>query len=143
MQREEVEDFNNTLLELFSVIPRKMGNVNDYLSRSKEDFARILKDEQDLLDVMRGQVVTHTVQDEPDTDDVEEKQETIIEAMGLEFEEVTEDDVRMIKSLLWYLLCPKSKKIVRLYIFERIILGERKFKFGIYGTYGCGIWKAI
>ena len=48
MQREEVEDFNNTLLELFSVIPRKMGNVNDYLSRSKEDFARILKDEQDL-----------------------------------------------------------------------------------------------
>lgn len=100
MQREEVEDFNNTLLELFSVIPRKMGNVNDYLSRSKEDFARILKDEQDLLDVMRGQVVTHTVQDEPDTDDVEEKQETIIEAMGLEFEEVTEDDVRMIKSLL-------------------------------------------
>lgn len=45
MQREEVEDFNNTLLELFSVIPRKMGNVNDYLSRSKEDFARILKDE--------------------------------------------------------------------------------------------------
>lgn len=100
MQREEVEDFNNTLLELFSVIPRKMGNVNDYLSRSKEDFARILKDEQDLLDVMRGQVVTHTVQDEPDTDDVEEKQETIIEAMGLEFEEATEDDVRMIKSLL-------------------------------------------
>lgn len=100
MQREDVEDFNNTLLELFSVIPRKMGNVNDYLSRSKEDFARILKDEQDLLDVMRGQVVTHTVQDEPDTDDVEEKQETIIEAMGLEFEEATEDDVRMIKSLL-------------------------------------------
>lgn len=65
-------------------------NVNDYLSRSKEDFARILKDEQDLLDVMRGQVVTHTVQDEPDTDDVEEKQETIIEAMGLEFEQVTQ-----------------------------------------------------
>lgn len=29
MQREDVEDFNNTLLELFSVIPRKMGNVND------------------------------------------------------------------------------------------------------------------
>lgn len=100
MQREEVEDFNNTLLELFSVIPRKMGNVNDYLSRSKEDFARILKDEQDLLDVMRGQVVTHTVQDEPDTNDVEEKQETILEAMGLEFEETTEEDVRMIKSLL-------------------------------------------
>lgn len=49
---------------------------------------------------MRGQVVTHTVQDEPDTDDVEEKQETILEAMGLEFEETTEEDVRMIKSLL-------------------------------------------
>ena len=99
MYKNSIDDFNATLLELFSVIPRKMGNVNDYLSRSTEDFARILKSEQDLLDVMRGQVVTHTVQDEPETE-VEDKQETILEAMGLEFEEATEEDIRMIKSLL-------------------------------------------
>lgn len=99
MQKDNVEDFNNTLLELFTVIPRKMGNVNDYLSRSKDDFARILKDEQDLLDVMGGQVITHIVQDEPENE-VDEKGETILDAMGLVFEETTAEDDAMIKSLL-------------------------------------------
>ena len=99
MSKETVEDFNNTLLTLFTVIPRKMGNVNDYLSRGKDDFAKILKDEQDLLDVMRGQVVTHIVQNEPEK--VEENNgETIIEAMGLIFEEVDASEVEMIKDKL-------------------------------------------
>lgn len=99
MQKDNVKDFNNTLLELFTVIPRKMGNVNDYIARSKDDFARILKDEQDLLDVMGGQVITHIVQEEPD-DEVEDKGETILDAMGIVFEETTAEDIAMIKSLL-------------------------------------------
>lgn len=99
MNKTTLKEFNNTLLTLFTVIPRKMGNVNDYIAKSEDDFARILKDEQDLLDVMRGQVVTHIVQDEP-TESVEEKQETILEAMGLVFEPTTDEDVKMIKNLL-------------------------------------------
>lgn len=99
MNKETVEDFNNTLLTLFTVIPRKMGNVNDYLSKRKDDFAKILKDEQDLLDVMRGQVVTHTVQNEPEKVE-ENNEETIIEAMGLIFEEVDASEVEMIKGKL-------------------------------------------
>lgn len=99
MNKTTLKEFNNTLLTLFTVIPRKMGNVNDYIAKSEDDFARILKDEQDLLDVMRGQVVTHIVQDEP-AESVEEKQETILEAMGLVFELTTDEDVKMIKNLL-------------------------------------------
>lgn len=99
MNKTTLKEFNNTLLTLFTVIPRKMGNVNDYIAKSEDDFARILKDEQDLLDVMRGQVVTHIVQDQP-TESVEEKQETILEAMGLVFEPTTDEDVKMIKNLL-------------------------------------------
>lgn len=99
MNKTTLKEFNNTLLTLFTVIPRKMGNVNDYIAKGEDDFARILKDEQDLLDVMRGQVVTHIVQDEP-AESVEEKQETILEAMGLVFEPTTDEDVKMIKNLL-------------------------------------------
>lgn len=99
MNKTTLKEFNNTLLTLFTVIPRKMGNVNDYIAKSEDDFARILKDEQDLLDVMRGQVVTYIVQDEP-AESVEEKQETILEAMGLVFEPSTDEDVKMIKNLL-------------------------------------------
>lgn len=99
MGKETVEDFNNALLTLFTIIPRKMANVNSHLSRSKDDFAKILKDEQDLLDVMRGQVITHTVQNEPERVE-ENKDETIIEAMGLIFEEVDSSEVEMIKEKL-------------------------------------------
>lgn len=101
MNSSKVKEFNSILLELFGVIPRKMSNVKDYLASNETDFARILKDEQDLLDVMRGQVVQHTVDNsKTETTTEEEKGETILEAMGLEFEEVTDEDVTMIKSLL-------------------------------------------
>lgn len=99
MNKTTVEEFNSTLLRLFTVIPRKMGNVNDYIARDTNSFARILKDEQDLLDVMRGQVVTHLAEEEPDKE-VETKGETILDAMGLVFEETTDEDVKMIKDLL-------------------------------------------
>lgn len=100
MNSTKVKEFNTILLELFGVIPRKMSNVKDYLASNETDFARILKDEQDLLDVMRGQVVQHTVDNSKSETTEEEKGETILEAMGLEFEEVTDEDVAMIKSLL-------------------------------------------
>lgn len=99
MNKETLREFNDTLLKLFTVIPRKMGNVNDYIAKSDKDFAKILKDEQDLLDVMRGQVVTHIVENEPE-EAVEEKQETILDAMGLIFEEVDDNDIKIIKEML-------------------------------------------
>lgn len=48
---------------------------------------------------MRGQVVTHTVQNEPEKVE-ENNEETIIEAMGLIFEEVDASEVEMIKGKL-------------------------------------------
>ena len=100
INKTTVKDFNATLLTLFTVIPRKMGNVNDYLSKSEKDFTKILKDEQDLLDVMRGQVVTHTVEKEPVKADANNIDKTITEAMGLVFEEVDDSEVEMIKEKL-------------------------------------------
>ena len=101
--RDTVKDFNEDLLELFTVIPRKMSNVSSHLAKNNNDFARIIKDEQDLLDVMRGQVVTNITRE--DTEDVKENEtsihnETILEAMGLTFEPVTDTEIEMIKSKL-------------------------------------------
>ena len=93
--------FNDKLMELFTVIPRKMSNVSDYLARTKDDFNRIIKDEQDLLDVMRGQVITHTVEEEEDSEDDQPiRNETILEAMGLTVKPVSDDEVQLIKSKL-------------------------------------------
>lgn len=93
-----VEEFNGNLLKLFTVIPRKMGNVRDYLADKPEDFARIISKEQDLLDVMRGQI--YVKQDDEPATTVEKKQQTILEELGLFMEEVTADEVAMIKTLM-------------------------------------------
>lgn len=93
-----LDDFNNSLLKLFTVIPRKMGNVRDYLANKTDDFAKIISKEQDLLDVMRGQI--YVKQDNEPTTTVEKKQQTILEELGLVMEETTADDVALIKTLM-------------------------------------------
>ena len=93
-----VEKFNENLLKLFTVIPRKMGNVRDYLANKVEDFAQIISKEQDLLDVMRGQI--YVKQDDEPVEVVEKKQQTILEELGLAMEEATADDIAMIKTLM-------------------------------------------
>lgn len=93
-----IEAFNDILLRLFTVIPRKMGNVRDYLANKPEDFARIISNEQDLLDVMRGQI--YAKPEVETTESVEKKSQTILEELGLEMEEATDDDVAMIKFLM-------------------------------------------
>ena len=93
-----VDEFNENLLKLFTVIPRKMGNVRDYLASDKDDFAKIISKEQDLLDVMRGQIYVKPEIEE--VSPVEKKQQTILEELGLIIEEATRDDVALIKTLM-------------------------------------------
>ena len=94
-----IEKFNKKLLELFAVIPRNMSKVNNHLIADKNEIPKKLKEEQDLLDVIAGQVYvkpsTPVVVDNSDT-----KQITILEELGLEFEEVDDNDVKLIKKLM-------------------------------------------
>ena len=93
-----VEEFNDNLLKLFTVIPRKMSDVRYYLANTTNDFVKIITKEQDLLDVMRGQIYVKP-EVEPTTS-TEKKQQTILEELGLTMEETTKDDVALIKSLM-------------------------------------------
>ncbi len=93
-----INEFNDSLLKLFTVIPRKMSNVRDYLADSNDDFAKIISKEQDLLDVMRGQIYVKPEVEE--VSPVEKKQQTILEELGLVMEEATKDDVALIKTLM-------------------------------------------
>ena len=95
----KVEEFNDVLLKLFTVIPRKMGNVQDYLARTDKDFSGIIQKEQDLLDVMKGQVVQKQIIEES-IDDEKQKENTILEQLGLEFEECDRKDIAIIKDAL-------------------------------------------
>lgn len=95
----DVESFNEELLKLFTTIPRKMQHVNTYLAHHTDDFGRIIETEQDLLDVMKGQVVSKQIIDNTTTDKPQ-KDITILEHLGLVFEECSIDDIARIKSEL-------------------------------------------
>ena len=96
----DVDTFNDMLLKLFTVIPRRMGNVKDYLVKSTEDFAKIIQREQDLLDVMRGQVVQKQIMDDTKDDGDNKNENTILEQLGLEFDECNDKDIAVIKDAL-------------------------------------------
>lgn len=95
----DIEEFNNTLLKLFMVIPRKMSNVKYYLAKSEKDFGRIVQSEQDLLDVMKGQVVQKHIIDEVEKDE-NQAEYTILDKLGLVFEECDNHDIAIIKTAL-------------------------------------------
>lgn len=99
MDIENVAEFNDALLKLFVTIPRKMENVSSYIALSKDDFNAIIKKEQDLLDVMQGQVVQH-IAEEPEDEDAPVIEHTILEQLGIEFEECDDKDVAVIKAAL-------------------------------------------
>ena len=95
----DVEAFNKTLLELYGVIPRKMGKVADHMASSTADFGKIIEREQDLLDVMKGQVYVPPKPSEIQAS-ANEIALTILEDKGLVFEEASNEDIIKIKSCL-------------------------------------------
>lgn len=100
LSTDSVDRFNEKLLRLFTVIPRKMGKVKDYLAKSCKDYPLIIQTEQDLLDVMKGQVFQNRLEDNQIKSDLSKNSVTILEAMGLTFEECGMEDVSLIKKLL-------------------------------------------
>lgn len=94
-----VPAFNKRLIDLFAVIPRKMSKVENYLATKTDDFPKIIQREQDLLDIMKGQIYKPEIKKE-------EKQDkplndcTILEANGLIFEKCSPADIRKIKLAL-------------------------------------------
>ena len=88
-----IKDINDLLIELYTIIPRQMNDVRDYLLEkvdSKNDVSKIndfLSNEQDTLDTMAGQVKLITQQqnvvDIEDKNNDTIKQITLLEQMGL------------------------------------------------------------
>lgn len=74
----DVEKFNKYLLELYTVLPRKMSNVKDYLVRDDKGLDKWISKEQDVLDSLSSSVVTNVV----------ETGQVFEDSFGIEMEEV-------------------------------------------------------
>lgn len=89
--------FNDILLEIFQIIPRKMGNVKEYLAKDVSDYPRIIENEQKILDAMAGQVYSGTVTTAPDGASPDK---TILENSGIEIRPCTPEEEESIKKHL-------------------------------------------
>lgn len=118
-----VDEFNEQLIKLFTIIPRKMGNVNEYLIRDIDDIQHKIIEEADILDTMRGQVYVKDLSNKDEENDIPQNDMTILEALGLEIEEVTDSEVNMIKNLMGQ----NSDKFVKAYKAKHIV-SNKKFE---------------
>jgi poly [ADP-ribose] polymerase len=97
----DVDHFNKRLLDLYQVIPRRMGNVREHLlqlipkdTEGLQEVEEKLAEEQATLDVMRSQVELNKDKDEDQSDSQEVN---LLRDLGLEVEE--ENDPAVIKKI--------------------------------------------
>lgn len=103
----DTEEFNWHLISLMHVIPRKIdrksGGVNAMLAESKKDFAAILIRETELLDVMESQIGI--------TESERQPEESILQKMGLEIFEASNEQICEVKKQLNSSLVPRLKRV--------------------------------
>lgn len=86
---------NSRLLELYHIIPRQMANVKNHLfndvknQNDVNEVTKQLQKEQDILDVMAGQVALN--KQNPTT--TTQPSQTILDQLGLKMEEVTDSKI--------------------------------------------------
>lgn len=78
-------EFNRRLQELFTDIPRKMGDVSAYLARTEADFEKIINRETEMLNNVRGSAI----QTKPTGRDDNGTSKTVLSAYGLDIRPVT------------------------------------------------------
>lgn len=99
---------NKSLIELYTIIPRRMKKVQDYLLiglSTADEFNsayKLIEHEQELLDTMAGQV--KLIQQQKDSqqkqNQITQDDTDILKILGLEIEEASTSDINIIKKLL-------------------------------------------
>ena len=88
---KDLDTFNQILVELFTVLPRKMKNVADYLAKADKDMPCILEAEQDLLAIFK----TEYKKNKKETEDPSGRID-FLKQNGLIVTEATEDELDFI-----------------------------------------------
>lgn len=100
----DIPTFNKALIDLYTVIPRRMTHVKAHLVDDAKDLKTIgdkLEEEQATLDVMRGQVEMNEQEKMAKGEVQEAKPINILEAMGWTVESVEDNKtIQLIKKMM-------------------------------------------
>lgn len=93
--------FNELLIKLFGIIPRKMKNVQDYLAKNEKEYADILERETILLETMKGMVdVSVRAKKRSSKQPTASGKKTYTQTNGLSIRKVTDNEMKQIVSHL-------------------------------------------
>lgn len=115
----DVNSFNEELIKLFTILPRKMVSVDAFLAKKERDISDILERETDLLNTMSAQVKLS----QNKTETITSKQQTILEASGMEIRLCTEQELENIRK---YLTAESAGKLKNAY-YVKNLQTETKF----------------
>ena len=114
-----LKEFNQKLIEVFTVIPRRMQHVQDFLADEndrKHGYERIMQREQDTLDSMKS-LIKHVDKAAKSEEDEKAAGEAapadFLKDKGLEISVCSDEDVANIKNHLGNTLRPKFKRAWR------------------------------
>lgn len=150
MTAPSLDIFNRHLKEIFKIIPRSMSRVDAYLANTQNDIAQIIAREQDLLDILAGQVITPVRGQKIQT--VSGDKKTILEINGIEMSEVDAKDLELIKRKLegnahllknaWKITNLQQKKNYDKYLKDESIR-KRDTRLLWHGTRNENIWSIL
>ena len=95
--KNDLDGFNKLLMELYTIVPRKMKNVKDFLANNSDQIDTILNDEKDNLDVMRGQV--QLLKGDVNESETENTNNDLLTNLGLSIVEIDNNDTKTIKMI--------------------------------------------
>ena len=126
---DDLSRFNENLVRLFEIIPRKMSKVKLYLINDIKEKSFIIEREKDLLEVMRGQITIDKIKKNNKVNDkvgTKVKDKTILEILNIEIKPITKKDEKIIKDNLgklsnkfknaWIVINKKTQKKYNDYI---------------------------
>ena len=144
--------FNNTIEYVFSVLPRRMDCVDKFLAGSISGYSmqEVLTHEQDLLDMMKGQIITPVRGQKVVTQKGDKK--TILEINGIKLEEPEAIDIELVKRKLgsnasrlknvWKVENEKQTKAFNSYL-QSEGLRHRDCKLLFHGTRSENVWNIL
>ena len=95
-RKYSAKDIDNLLIELYTIIPRRMTHVKEHLTSSMKNIKKELRNkiaqEQETLDVMRGEVSVN--------EKTRETSQSLLEAIGISVENVNNSEIKTIKKLM-------------------------------------------
>lgn len=146
---DNLDEFNEQLLKLMAVIPRKVKKVKDYLPKKWSDISNIIQNEQDLLDTLSGNIYKKPEKKDEIKED-NNKTKTILDEMGIEMSETDESDVKLIKEMLgndsnryvnsWRVSNINSEKKYKRYLEKNNITNTKLF---FHGTRSCNVFSIL